>query len=105
MALIPACRDPRDEVRIEAAEAVGELYDSILISGPAPGLPARKATIGQEARLASNALSQAMHDPSPKVRAKALWSFARVGLFCGENPERLKRWRNMTPRPRFESPL
>ena len=85
MALIPVCRDPRDEVRIEAAEAVGKLYDSFRISRLAPGLQARKVTIGQEARLASNALSQAMHDPSPKVRAKALWSFARVGRLCGED--------------------
>jgi HEAT repeat protein len=85
MALIPACRDPRDEVRIEAVRAVGELYDSIRISPPAPGAPAAKAVIGSVSRQAVVALLQAMQDPSPEVRAQAVWSFARVGRVCVED--------------------
>jgi len=85
MALIPACRDPRDEVRIEAVRAVGKLYDSIRITPPAPGAPAAKAVTGSESRQAVDALLQAMNDPSPQVRAEALRSFARVGRVCGED--------------------
>jgi len=85
MALIPACRDPRDDVRTEAVQALGQLYDSSRFSLPAPGLPAIKATIGSQARRAVDALLQAMHDPSPQVRAQTLWSFARVGRLCDED--------------------
>jgi HEAT repeat protein len=88
MALIPACRDPRAEVRIEAVRAVGQLYGSIRISPRAPGAPAAKVVIGSESRQAADALLQAMKDPSPQVRAEALWSFALVGRVCGETDAR-----------------
>ncbi len=105
MALIPACRDPRDEVRIEAVEAVVEAlrFDPSRSLATRRYRPARLRS-GQQAQRAVNVLRQAMHDPIASECGQALWSFARVGRTCGEDAEPVKRWWNMTPRSRFGSP-
>jgi HEAT repeat protein len=80
MALIPVCRDPRDEVRIEAVRAIGRLNDSNRTPAPAGVAPVVQTAVGSVARQALNALLEAMKDPSPQVRAQALSSIAWV---CG----------------------
>jgi HEAT repeat protein len=81
-ALIPVCDDPHEKVRINAIQSLGKLYDTPPIprlSGPAQS--GRTAT-GSEAGRAADTLSRAMLDPSPHVRAQAVWSFARAGRVC-----------------------
>jgi HEAT repeat protein len=82
-ALIPACDDPRDEVRIAAMEALGKLYESPRARGSAGRAPVTRPPTGSQASRASDTLSRALQDTSPRVRAQALWSFARVGRISG----------------------
>jgi HEAT repeat protein len=85
-ALIPACRDPREEVRIEGIQAIGNLFDEPpnQFPFPGPGSAVARKMAGSEAIQAAAALRHAMKDRSPQVRAKALLSFARLGRVFGE---------------------
>ena len=82
-ALITACDDPRDEVRIKAIGALGKLYDTPPILRPAGTGPSTRIAHGAEASRASDTLWHAMQDTSADVRAHAVWSYARVGRICG----------------------
>jgi HEAT repeat protein len=85
-ALIPACRDPREEVRIEAVQAMGTLFDEPpnQFALPGPGSAVATKTAGSEATQAAAALRDAMKDGSPQVRAKSLVSFARLACVFHE---------------------
>jgi HEAT repeat protein len=89
-ALIPVCDDSHDKVRLRAIQSLGRLFDSPPLprSGrKAP--PASRPTVA-EARRGAGTLSRAMRDPSPQLRAQAVWSFARVGRICGEVADPVK---------------
>jgi HEAT repeat protein len=82
-ALIPACDDPCAEVRIEAMQTVGMLYESSRVPGWAGSAPVGKPASGLGASRACDTLTRALQDKSPHVRCWAVWSFARVGRICG----------------------
>jgi len=85
-ALIPVCRDSRDEVRIEARQALGMLFEKAPFPGSAGSVPLTRAAT--EAAL--DAVSPEMQDVSPQVRAQAVWSFARVGPVAGAGDDAVK---------------
>jgi HEAT repeat protein len=82
-ALVPALSDPRTEVRIAAMESVGKLGDICRASPGALGRSAATTVVIPEAKQAAAALLRAMRDPAINVRAKAVWSLARVGPCAG----------------------
>jgi HEAT repeat protein len=82
-ALIPACDDPRDEVRVRAIQALGKLYDTPPIPRSAWTTNNARSATGAEAHRASDTLSSAMQDSRAPVRAQAVWSFARTGRVSG----------------------
>jgi HEAT repeat protein len=83
--LIPACQDPRDEVRIEARQAVGRLFEP-----SAPGSPGRVPLTTMAVKSALEAMTRGMQDGSPEVRAQAVWSFARVGPYAGAGDDAVR---------------
>jgi HEAT repeat protein len=85
-ALIPACSDARDEVRIEARQSLGRLFAEARLPGRAGSVPLTKTA----AVAALEAVSRGMEDASPQLRAQAVWSFARVGPVAGAGDEAVK---------------
>jgi HEAT repeat protein len=94
--LIPACRDARDEVRIEAQQALGSLFEKARPSGFAASVPLTKSV----AVAALEAVSRGMEDASPKERTQAVWSFARVGPVAGAGDDPIKRIAENDPDPK-----
>jgi HEAT repeat protein len=82
-ALIPLCDDTRDEVRFEAIQALGMLYDTTRPPRSPRSAPIANTATGAQARRAAQTLSKALQDKSPKMRAQAIWSFARAGRIGG----------------------
>jgi HEAT repeat protein len=82
-ALVPALGDARTEVRIAAMESVGKLGDICRAIPGARGGSAATSAVMPEANQAAAALLLAMRDPAIHVRAKAVWSLARVGPRAG----------------------
>jgi HEAT repeat protein len=93
--LIPACQDPRDEVRIEARQAVGRLFEA-----RAPGSPGRVPLTTTAAKSALEAMTRGMQDGAPEVRAQAVWSFARVGPFAGAGDDAVRDIAENDPEPK-----
>jgi HEAT repeat protein len=91
--LIPSFRDPRDEVRIEAQQALGTLFETARFPGSAGSVPLTTT----ETKAALKAVRREMQDSSPEVRAQAVWSFARVGPGAGVADDAVKELAESDP--------
>ena len=85
--LIPVFRDPRDEVRIEAQQAMGMLFETARSKRSAPCVPVSTTAINE---ALAEVLRQ-IEDESPQVRAQAVWTFARVGPVAGAADDAVKQ--------------
>jgi HEAT repeat protein len=85
-ALIPALRDLRDEVRIEAQQALGTLFETARFPFPGGSVPLTT----KETKIALKAVRREMQDTSPEVRAQAVWAFARIGPVAGATDDAVK---------------
>jgi HEAT repeat protein len=92
-ALIPAFRDPRDEVRIEAQQALGTLFETARFPGSAGSV----SLTTTETKAALKAVRREMQDSSREVRAQAVWSFARVGPGAGIADDAVKELAERDP--------
>jgi HEAT repeat protein len=86
MVLIPVCRDPRDEVPVEAVKAIGKLNASNRTPAAAGVAPVVRIAVRSVARQALDVLLEAMNDPSPQVRAQA----GSIAWACGGDAEPIK---------------